>query len=462
MSQSSSQVPTGSHPVVTPLSWREWLWQGTQYMATLSLLCGAGWWGHHTQWNFGLASPAEAVSTERPIDPLPEVQPVDPSLTRLDSPQSALLSGIETGRVEQAQLQDRIPVTGEITYDPRLVTSLAPRLPGTVWRVLRRVGDSVSTGDVMALIDSAGVGQAKADFLSALVTVESKQEIVDSYEKIPEAIPERQRREARIALRESRIQLLNTQQMLTNLGFQIEPTELSRLSDVERVKFMRILGLPAEVAQEVEHGSQTSNLLPIWAPQPGVVTVQDANRGQNVDAETPIFEIADLSRMSVRLHIPKEFAGRVQAGQAFHFHPDGSSQKLEGELSWISTQVNPQTRTLEARAIIENERFASESASGSGKSSLRAHIFGRGAIVVGSTQGAMAVPASAVVRTETTSQVYVRTGELEYRPVPVSVGVKQDHLIQVHSDRLQPGQEVVVQGGHILKSELVLKGDSSR
>jgi multidrug efflux pump subunit AcrA (membrane-fusion protein) len=462
MSKSSSQHPTDSHLVAAPLSWREWLWQGTQYMATLSLLCGAGWWGHHTQWNFGLASPAEAVSTERPIDPPAAVEPVDPTLTRLDSPQSALLSGIETGRVEQAQLQDRVPVTGEITYDPRLVTSLAPRVPGTVWRVLRRVGDSVATGDVMALIDAAGVGQAKADFLSALVTVESKQEIVDSYEKIPEAIPERQRREARIALREARIQLLNAQQLLTNLGFQIEPAELARLSDVERVKFMRILGLPTEIAQEVEQGSQTSNLLPIWAPQPGVVTVQDANRGQNVAAETPVFEIADLSRMSVRLHIPKEFAGRVQAGQPFHFHPDGSSQKLEGELSWISTEVNPQTRTLEARAIIENGQFAGEAASGTGKSPLRAHIFGRGAIVVGSANGALAVPSSAVVLTESTSQVYVRTGELEYRPIPVSVGVKDDQLVQVHSDQLQPGQEVVVRGGHILKSELVLKGDSAR
>ena len=461
MSSSSSHPLLGSQGT-TPQSWRQSLWQGAQYMATLSLLCGAGLWGHHTQWSFGLTSPAEAVSTERPVDAPTSAEPVDPTLTRLDSQQSAMLSGIETGRVEQAQLQDRIPVTGEITYDPRLVTSLAPRLPGSVWRVLRRVGDSVATGDVMALIDSAGVGQAKADFLSALVTVESKQEIVDSYEKIPEAIPERQRREARIALRESRIQLLNAQQMLTNLGFQIVPEDLARLSDVQRVQFMRLLGLPAEIAQEVEQGSQTSNLLPIWAPQPGVVTVQDANRGQNVAAETPIFEIADLSRMSVRLHIPKEFAGRVQAGQPFHFHPDGSSQKLEGELSWISTEVNPQTRTLEARAIIENEQFAGDLSSGSGKSPLRAHIFGRGAIVVGSASGALAVPTSAVVRTESTSQVYVRSGDLEYRLVPVSVGVQQDDLVQVHSDQLQPGQEVVVRGGHILKSELVLKGEAAR
>jgi multidrug efflux pump subunit AcrA (membrane-fusion protein) len=58
--------------------------------------------------------------------------------------------------------------------------------------------------------------------------------------------------------------------------------------------------------------------------------------------------------------------------------------------------------------------------------------------------------------------VYVRSGDLEYRLVPVSVGVKQDDLVQVHSDQLQPGQEVVVRGGHILKSELVLKGEASR
>ena len=162
------------------------------------------------------------------------------------------------------------------------------------------------------------------------------------------------------------------------------------------------------------------------------------------------------------LHIPKEFAGRVQVGQPFHFHPDGSSQKLEGELSWISTEVNPQTRTLEARAIIENEQLTGSLPSGSGKSPLRAHIFGRGAIVVGSASGALAVPSSAVVRAESTSQVYVRTGDLEFRLIPVSVGVKQDQLVQVHSDQLQPGQEVVVRGGHILKSELVLKGEASR
>jgi len=291
------------------------------------------------------------------------------------------------------------------------------------------------------------------------VAVESKQEILTALQRIVGSVPDRQIREARIALREAEIRLLNCRQKLTNLGFQIGIDEFSNRSDAERVSSLQVLGLPPELVNENEMdvAATSSNLLPLTASFDGMVIRQDANVGESVDAGRPILEIADVRRMSIRLSVPKEFASRLKLGMAVEFLPDGAAEPVQGMIDWISTEVDPQSRTLHARVDVENPAVESGAGGTGVVPMLRAHTFGKGTIIVGQTPHARVVPRSAVLQSDAQAMVFVQTGERSFERVDVSVGVREGDVVEVRDCDLRPGQQVVVAGGHVLKSESTLR-----
>src|SRR5262249_33232947 len=89
-------------------------------------------------------------------------------------------AGIDVRPAIVAPVVETIAGNGEVTYDQTRVARLSSRVAGTVWRVDRQVGDLVKQGDILALIDGAEVGKAKADFLHAFAQVDLKTRTLES------------------------------------------------------------------------------------------------------------------------------------------------------------------------------------------------------------------------------------------------------------------------------------------
>jgi multidrug efflux pump subunit AcrA (membrane-fusion protein) len=77
-------------------------------------------------------------------------------------------------------------------------------------------------------------------------------------------------------------------------------------------------------------------------------------------------------------------------------------------------------------------------------------------LLQGDLREALAVPASAVLRHEGRSFVFVPDGPGRYRRVDVKTGIESGDRVEV-TEGLTAGQEVVVQGAFVLKSELLLE-----
>ena len=88
-------------------------------------------------------------------------------------------AGIDIAVVDQRPLVEAITANGEIIYDQTHLAHLASRVPGTVWRVEKQVGEAVRKGDILALVDSAEVGKAKSELLQAIADLRLKQGNVD-------------------------------------------------------------------------------------------------------------------------------------------------------------------------------------------------------------------------------------------------------------------------------------------
>ncbi|UCE60248.1 MAG: efflux RND transporter periplasmic adaptor subunit [Phycisphaerales bacterium] len=74
--------------------------------------------------------------------------------------------GIKVATAGSGTITTRINLPGEIVLNADRLAHIVPRAPGIVRQVLKSVGDAVTTGEVMAWLESSELGEAKVDYLA--------------------------------------------------------------------------------------------------------------------------------------------------------------------------------------------------------------------------------------------------------------------------------------------------------
>jgi biotin carboxyl carrier protein len=190
-------------------------------IATTAALAAVGWFGHATHWTFGLgghdaahaadAGHAHADAPQAVAEDAPRADG-ESNAVRFRSQEALERTGIELVAVKERPVVSELVVSGVVHYDQRHIAQLSARVPGSVWRVEKHLGDAVRKGDVLLVIESSEVGRLKADFLNALVAHEARREQLAILEEVKSAVMGRQLREAKSALREARNHLTNAEQ----------------------------------------------------------------------------------------------------------------------------------------------------------------------------------------------------------------------------------------------------------
>lgn len=435
-------------------SWTATVFRALQSVITIAALVGIGWYGHATHWSFGTGEHASGPTAGAPSSPAPRrtSSAVD-GIVRLSSREAVEKAGIEVVAADRRFLSEEVVANGVVAYDERRIAQLSARVPGAIWRVERHLGDVVQRGEILLFVDSQAVGAMKAAFLNALVSYETRQTQLAILEEVRGVVMGRQLREAAAALREARNQLTNAEQALVNLGFDVSAAEYEPLDDETRARRIRTLGLPGHVVDSVGAERITSNLLPLVAPFDGVVVGREAVVGEVVEPAQPIIDVANVSSMLVILDVAKEHAGKVATGQPVRFKPDGSERQYETTVSWINTEVNPTTRTLQVRAEVVGNGTA-----GIADGGLRANTFGRGRIEVAHRAAALTVPVRSLQWDGGRWIVFVPAGEAAFAARVVEPGLRDGEYVEIveHDVAEPPLREVVGTGSHVLKSQLVL------
>ncbi|MCA9077748.1 MAG: efflux RND transporter periplasmic adaptor subunit [Planctomycetaceae bacterium] len=361
-------------------------------------------------------------------------------------------AGVDFELVETRPMVEAVRASGEATYNETRVAQLASRVPGTVWQVERMVGDRVSKGDVLALIDAVDVGEAKSGLLDSLAQVEFHAATVERLKPLAEKqiIPGSQLLEAETALQQASIGVRRAEQTLDNLGLRVDVAELRKLPEGQRGQRLRFLGLPSSIRSDVSGLTLTNNLIPVVASLDGVVVERKTVAGEVVDPSQMLFRIADTSRMWLRFNVALEDAAYLEVGQAVRFLPDGMQDEVVGQISWVSTDVDKHTRTVEVRAEVENP-----------DETLRNETFGMGRIILREAPDAVAVPKESVQWDGSCFVVFVRDRNYFDEDQPkifhtrsVRPGVTADGYTEIIAGVL-PGEVVVTTGSAVLRSQIL-------
>lgn len=230
------------------------------------------------------------------------------------SEQAVKLMEIQTQLVERKELSHQVRLVGKIALDETQTKTITAWVPGRIDRLfVDYTGIAVRPGDHMVELYSPDLITAQAEFLQSLKSAEGLDE---SSELVANSI--------RQTLRAAREKLA-------------------------------LLGLTAQQIADIEKAGTPLDRLTIYAPMGGIVIDKKATEGTYVKTGTPIYTIADLSKLWVLLDAYESDLPWIQYGQTLQFStPSLPGEVFTGRISFISPVLNDRTRSVKVRAVVDN------------------------------------------------------------------------------------------------------------
>lgn len=328
--------------------------------------------------------------------------------------------GIEVQTAGPGNLDILLRFPGEVVLNADRTAQIVPRLTGVVSEVRKNLGDAVNAGEVMAVIESRELAEAKAKYLAALSRMELAQTNFTRFESLwqKEVIPEKQFLEVKAAFQEAQIELRSTKQKLHAMGFSSQ--------------FLK--NLP-------DHPDQSLTRYEILAPFDGTVISKRITLGEMRKEDYEAFLVSDLSSVWVNLNVSQKELSKVKEGQRVTVSTGNGIPDAEGKIAYIEPVVGNKTRSAVARVVLPNP-----------ERQWRPGLFVTAKVTVDSKEVALMLPKAAVQTLEGKPVVFVREGE-EFEPKPVKIGLSNGSRVEILSG-LRAGDQYAAKQTFVLKAEL--------
>lgn len=343
------------------------------------------------------------------------VAPQDPSLVVPDAAMSSQL-GIEAVAVRPVVHELRVP--GRVELDERLVARIGANATGRITEIRAMRGQIVRTGQVLADVYSNELGTAQFGLLKARSQADLLEREAARAQQLYDAdvigLAELQRRENQLSIARAEVRSATNQ--------------------------VKVLGMTDAEINEVVTSGEIHSKFSVPSTINGVVVDRLVTRGQVVQPSDLLFTVADLSSVWIVAEVPEQQSSGVAVGQRVEIDvPALGDKPLSTTLIYVDSIVNPESRTVVARAQLDNKN-------GLLKPAMLATL-----IIQSRAVEALVVPGEAVINENGRDHVFVDAGR-GFRLTPVVLDEERDGVRVVQSG-LKPGQKVVVKGAFHLNSE---------
>lgn len=329
-------------------------------------------------------------------------------------------TGIEIREVGPRPMTTAIELPGEIVADETRVAKVVARLSGRVSRVMKTLGDRVAEGDLLAVIESRELAEARSAYLTAAYRTSFLKTTLDREEGLwkKKITAEREYLSARRDFEEAQ------------LAEQVAAQKLVALGET-RTGLKALHGAPPEKLPSLE----------LRSPLSGVVTERDLTVGEAVEADQNAFVVADLSRVFVQAEVPSGKIDGIRLGQEARIEAKESSRQATGRVSYVGSMVDQSTRTAPVRIALANRDGA-----------LRPGLFVAVHLVEESSTAKLAVPEEAIQAFRDWQVVFVRYGDW-FEARPLELGRADSGWVEVLSG-LKPGERYAATNSFAIKAEI--------
>lgn len=354
--------------------------------------------------------------SEKPAPAPVEKAVVDPNIVQLTP---SLLANIKLGEVTERTFIDTLRIPGRIQVDEQYESRAGAPVTGRITELAVNLGDTVRAGQQLATIKSTELAQYQLSYIKASQQMQLFSKAVERAQQLLEAdvisAAELQRRESELSAANAELNAARDQLMVLGMS----SAEISKL------------GLR-------NSGMSTSQ---VHSKINGTVIARQARLGQVVAPAEELFVIADLSHVWAVAEVPEQQVDQISKGQTLDIEvPALDNAKINGTLSFVADIVNPATRTIMARANIQNTQHKL-------KPDMLITI-----LLEGKPQMVTAIPDTAIVRENNQSHVFVEIADKQVKLKPVTLGDSYQGYAAV-KDGLTLGDRIVLDGAFHVNNE---------
>ena len=326
------------------------------------------------------------------------------------------MSHVQVVTVQASKLTRTLRLTGAVAYNAFSTTPVITQVGGPVAKILVVPGDRVKRGQPLLEVSSPDYSLLLAAYLKARDTFRVADK---NYERAQDLF-------AHHAIADRDL-------------LQAESDRIQAQADLSAAQEgMRILGIPKP--EDLEK-SPISAQIPLLAPIGGEIVERLVSPGQVMQAgTTQAFTISDMSTVWVMANIYQGDLAYVKDGDSATITTDSYPDKFSGKISFISPALDPNTRTLQARIVVDNP---------GGK--LKKDMYCVATVTAGTISNAIAVPDSSILRDDENQPfVYVASNSNQFGRRPVDIGQTENGQTQVLKG-LSPGDKVAANGSLFLQ-----------
>lgn len=263
-----------------------------------------------------LAEPGQCPICRMDLIPVAQDDGVETSDTRLTMSEAAMrLAEIQTSPVERRFPSMELRMVGKVEFDESRMREISARVPGRLDRLY---------------VDYTGIAIRKGDHLVSIYSPD----LINAQEELLQAI------RAQAELEKSGVRLLR---------------ETTRETVIAARDKLRLLGLTAGQIEGIEERGAVEDHVTIYAPIDGIVLAKHAVEGKYVSTGEPIYSIADLSQLWIKLDAYESDLAWLRYGQDLSFTAEAyPGREFSGKISFIDPVLDARTRTAKVRVNVDN------------------------------------------------------------------------------------------------------------
>ncbi|MCU0711013.1 MAG: efflux RND transporter periplasmic adaptor subunit [Pirellula sp.] len=424
-------------------------------------------------------------------------------------------ANLETSSVQSHVLEMANIITGRIQYDERKHVDIKAPLDGLLQEIVVTPGEQVGRGELIAIMRSPDIGQARSDvikrkreldlatqilhrestiadnlskllakitppantstselntdesalgtyrleILTAHAKLQLAQELLNNIQPLAEtgAIPGRTIRERQAELQIARSTFQTACDQALYNSTQSKFASEAKVAEAQRQFHLAQQSLEALLGyKDIDDSSNLTSeealsRLEIRAPFSGTIESRGFANQERVSKGDSIMALANTTSLYVSANLREGdwSAISLTAGTKIKVEvPALEHRSFDAVVSFVGREIDRESKAIPLVATIDNPEGL-----------LRPGMFVRVTIPVGKPRQAITISSNAIVQHENHSFAFVDLGGGRFRKVDVRTGQATEDWVEV-LDGLRLGDAVVARGAFLLKSELLLQGET--
>ncbi len=335
------------------------------------------------------------------------------------------LDNLKMEKADIIQFPELLSLMGKISVTEDRTTIVPARVAGRIENIYFASGEHVNAGQVLTTLFSPDFVSAKEEYLQSVKQQKSK-----SDESAAKAVEK------------------------STGSFSADPSDFANLAQLARKKLLTMGLSSSDIEDMVKHGAvedEKASLLGVRAPRSGVLIQKSAALGNLVNVGDTLFIIGDLDKVWFAGDIYPEDLPKIHKDQEVFINAVGVNKPLYGKVSFISPLVDPNTRSIKIRALMNNPNHA-----------LKADEYVQGNVIL-EDKTALVVPTVSIVQTPTGPVVFKKinsatsemtVSSIDFKKIAVKIGSEQGGHTAIIGGELNKEDVVVSDGSWLLDASL--------